>query len=155
MRVGTPEASFRGIIDANRSAARPLARALLTAQQVTRRPGDLGRDDEHGGIEDLGTEWGRPGLREAGAPLVALLVFRIVVSSEKAAIDLAQRIHDWIGQGGLSAALAAEGWGVQVFVCGCASEKKRACHFAPGCVCHGLEGPVGVRLHARVHSSWT
>ena len=63
MRVGTPEASFRGIIDANRSAARPLARALLTAQQVTRRPGDLGRDDGHGGIEDVGTEWGLPGLR--------------------------------------------------------------------------------------------
>ena len=130
MRVGTPEASFRGIIDTNRSAARPLARALLTAQEMTGRPGDLGREDGRGGTEDVGAEWGRLGLREAGAPLVALLVFRIVVSSEKAAMDLAQRIHDWIGQGGLSAGLAAEGWAVTVFVCGCASEKKRTCHFA-------------------------
>ena len=32
VRVGTPEASFRGIVDAKRSAARPLARALLTAR---------------------------------------------------------------------------------------------------------------------------
>ena len=49
---------------------------------------------------------------EQGGQSMALLVFRVIVPSQERAVDLAQKLHDWIRRGELSEELQKLGWPV-------------------------------------------